>query len=307
MELRIVLRGALSGAFAGLLGFVFATIFAEPLIDRAITYEAGRTAVLDQLNVAAGRTTSAEGPEIFSRTIQSTVGAATGVVAFSAAMGALVAVAYVVLHGRFGVQPRTTAWLIAGFGFLGIYALPFAKYPANPPAIGHDFTIGTRGTLYLTLVAASLILLGLAFALARRLQRTMTQVAATVTAAVAFLVVFGVLVGLLPSLGHLSANVAASTDFGFARAATETPQPITNILSKALTIDGRQYAPGQIVYPGFDADLLWKFRWYAILNQLLIWTTIALVFGTLLQRFLSGPAEKPAPAGGRPADLAAAR
>jgi hypothetical protein len=32
--------------------------------------------------------------------------------------------------------------------------------------------------------------------------------------------------------------------------------------------------------------VLWKFRWYSILNQLLIWTTIALVFGTLLDRFL---------------------
>ena len=41
----------------------------------------------------------------------------------------------------------------------------------------------------------------------------------------------------------------------------------------------------------------WKFRWYSILNQLLIWTTIALVFGTLLDRFLPpGPACLP---GGR--------
>ncbi|MBV9796356.1 MAG: CbtA family protein, partial [Actinobacteria bacterium] len=45
-------------------------------------------------------------------------------------------------------------------------------------------------------------------------------------------------------------------------------------------------APGQIVYPGFPADVLWKFRWYSILNQLLIWTTVALVFGYLLDRYL---------------------
>jgi len=44
--------------------------------------------------------------------------------------------------------------------------------------------------------------------------------------------------------------------------------------------------------PGFDADVLWKFRWYSLLNQLLIWTTIALVFGALLERFQRG--------GGRP-------
>ena len=38
--------------------------------------------------------------------------------------------------------------------------------------------------------------------------------------------------------------------------------------------------------PGFDPDVLWKFRWYSIINQLLIWTTITLVFGGLLERFL---------------------
>ena len=40
------------------------------------------------------------------------------------------------------------------------------------------------------------------------------------------------------------------------------------------------------MYPGFPADVLWKFRWYSILNQLLIWTTIALVFGPLLDQLL---------------------
>ena len=107
-----------------------------------------------------------------------------------------------------------------------------------------------------------------------------------VLSAVAFLVVYGVIIGLLPSLGNLSGNVNAVNQFGYARAATETPQPIVNILSTPLTIGGKTVQPGQIVYPGFDPDVLWKFRWYSILNQLLIWTTIALVFGYLLDRFL---------------------
>ncbi len=101
---------------------------------------------------------------------------------------------------------------------------------------------------------------------------------------------YGVLIGVLPSLGNLAANKDHANQFGFARASTETPQPITNILSTPLTIDGKTIAPGQIVYPGFDPDVLWKFRWYSILNQVLIWTTIALVFGALLERFVSGGA-----------------
>ena len=289
MEIRVILRGALSGFFAGVLGFIFARIFAEPVIDKAIAYESGRDAVLSALNHAAGRPVPPDGPEIFSRSIQSTIGIATGIIAVSTAMGALVAVAYLVLHGRFNVRPRNLAWMIAGFGFLGVYLLPFVKYPANPPAIGHSFTITTRGQLYLTMVASSLILLGLAVWLARRLVPRFGATGAVVLAAVAFLVVYGVLIGALPSLGNLAANVAHTSQFGYTRAATETPQPITNILSTPLHINGKTIAPGQIVYPGFDADVLWKFRWYSLINQLLIWTVIGLAFGALLDRYLRPP------------------
>ena len=293
MEIRIILRGALSGVIAGILGFAFARVFAEPVIDKAIAYESGRDDILAALNKAAGRVVAPDGPEIFSRTIQSTIGIATGIIVFSAAMGALVAVAYLVLHGRFQIRPRNLAWMIAGFGFLGVYLLPFVKYPANPPAIGHTFTITTRGQLYLSVVACSLILLGLAVCLARRLAPRFGLLGAVLTAAVAFLVVYGVVIGLLPSLGDLPGNVAASSQFGYARAATETPQPIVNILSTPLTVGGKVIAPGQIVYPGFDADVLWKFRWYSVINQALIWLTVALVFGALLERFLGEPRRAP--------------
>jgi hypothetical protein len=294
VEIRVILRGALSGFVAGVLGFIFARIFAEPLINQAIAYESGRDAVLAALNHAAGRPVAPDGPEIFSRSIQSTIGTATGIIAFSTAMGALIAVAYLIMHGRFNVRPRNLVWLIAGFGFLGVYLLPFVKYPANPPAIGHTFTIHTRGALYLTMVASSLILLGLAAWLARRLMPRFGVTGAVALAAVAFLVAYGVLIGLLPSPGNLAANVAYSDQFGYARAATETPQPITNILSTPLTVNGTTIAPGQILYPGFDADVLWKFRWYSLINQLLIWTVTGLVFGALLERYLSPPRRKSA-------------
>jgi hypothetical protein len=294
VEIRTILRGALAGAIAGLLGFVFARIFAEPVINKAIDYESGRDDVLAALNKAAGRAVAPDGPEIFSRSIQSTIGIGTGLIAFSAAMGALVAVAYLVLHGRFQMRPRNIVWMLAGYGFLGVFLLPYVKYPANPPAIGHSFTIHTRGPLYLTMVGSSLILLGLAGYLARRLSRRFSMTTCVVLSAVAFLVGYGVLIGLLPSLGNLPENVAYANQFGYARAATETPQPIVNILSTPLIIDGKTIAPGQIVYPGFDADVLWKFRWYSLLNQMLIWTTTALIFGALLERFLYGRPKKQA-------------
>ncbi|HKI38977.1 MAG TPA: CbtA family protein [Mycobacterium sp.] len=305
MEIRVIGRGALAGLIAGVLGLVFARIWAEPVIAKSIDYESGRTAVLAALNTAAGRPVAPEGPEIFSRTMQSTVGLTTGIIVFSVAMGALVAVAYLVLHGRFAVRPQTLAWLICGFGFLGVFLLPFVKYPANPPAIGHTFTIVTRGQLYLTMVAASLILLGLAVFVARQMSARFGLYKSVLIAAVGFLILYGVLLAVLPSLGELSANAAHADQFGFAPAATETPQPITNILSTPLVVDGKSIAPGQIVYPGFDADVLWKFRWYSLLNQVLVWTTIALVFGALIDRLVVGPAKpKPPAAVGETASVA---
>ncbi|MBW0013702.1 CbtA family protein [Mycobacterium sp.] len=288
MEVRVIGRGTLAGLIAGVFGFVFARIWAEPIIRKSIDYESGRDDALAALNTAAGRPVAPDGPEIFSRTMQSTVGIATGSIVFAMAMGALVAVAYLVLHGRFALRPRTLAWLIAVFGFLGVYLLPFVKYPANPPAIGHTFTIVTRGRLYLTMVTASLILLGLAVFAARRLSRRIGLYRAVLIATAVFLMLYGVLLLGLPSLGELSANTAHADQFGFSPAATETPQPITNILSTPLVVDGKSIAPGQIVYPGFDADLLWKFRWYSLINQVLVWTTIGLVFGVLIERLVAG-------------------
>ncbi len=279
MEIRVILRGALSGFIAGTLAFVFAKIFAEPQIQKAIDYESGRVAILDKLNNPAAGFVPTEGPELFSRNIQTTVGIATGLIGFGIAMGVLIAVAYLVLHGRFGIRPRTLVLLIAAFGFMGVFMLPFVKYPANPPAIGHMFTIVTRSHLYLVMVGCSLLLLGLAVYLGYRLHGRFGVFNASLMAAGAFLVPFCVLVAVLPSLGNLAANVAQQHEFGYARAATETPQPITNL-------------QGQIVYPGFDADVLWRFRWYAILSQLLTWSATGLIFGALLERFVktAGPA-----------------
>ena len=288
MEVRVIGRGVLAGFIAGVVGFVFARIFAEPLINKAIDYESGRHDVLTALNQAAGRPVAPDGPEIFSRTIQSTIGMFSGIVAFSTAMGALLAVAYLVLHGRFTVRPQTLVWQIAAFGFLGVYLLPFVKYPANPPAIGHSFTITTRGHLYLAMVLVSLVLLGLTVFLTRRLLPRFGLYRSILLSGLAFFVVYGVIIGVLPSLGHLAANKAHADQFGYNYAATETPQPITNILSTPLTVDGNTVQPGQIVYPGFDADVLWKFRWYSIINQLLIWTSMAMIFGALVDRFVVG-------------------
>lgn len=287
MEIRVIQRGILAGLVAGILGFLFAYVFVEPLIEQAIEYEEARGHVLAHLNEAAGLGVGEEhGPEVFSRTIQSTVGLATGLIGIAIALGALVAVAFVMLRSRVAISSRALGWSIAAFGFVGIFLLPFAKYPANPPAVGNDATIQARGGLYLLTVGMSVLLLGAAIAIAIRLTPRLGRGRAIGIGALVVAVGYGIVMLVLPSLGDLAANVSAAGELGHSRGATETPGPVRNVLEVPLTVEGITYAPGQIVFEGFDADLLWTFRWYAIISQALMWTTIGLVFGGTVERLL---------------------
>jgi hypothetical protein len=285
MEKKLILRGLLSGAVAGALAFIFARIFAEPVIDAAIRYESGRDAVQAALDKAAGLPIEPPGPDIFSRTIQANIGIGVGMIAFGAAVGMLFAVAYAICLGRTGrLRPRGLALAVAAAGFLGIYLVPFLKYPANPPSIGHPETIRARGGLYLLMVLSSVVLLFLAVMLGKRLQARFGNRNASLLAGLAFIVVIAIVMAVLPSLGHLAYNQAH-----YGNHATETPLPLTS-------------AKGAIVYPGFPADTLFSFRLYSVAAQLILWTTIGLLFGPMAERVLqplqpgAGSYVAPAPA-----------
>jgi putative cobalt transporter subunit CbtA len=276
MEKRIILRGFGAGAFGGLLAFIFARIMAEPFIQKAIDYESGRDAAQNALRTAAGLAVEPEGMDVFSRGVQRNVGIGVGMILFGLAMGGLFAVAYILVQRRTQTQirPRVLALLLAGAGFLTLYVVPFLKYPANPPAVGHGNTIGQRSELYVILVVLSLAFLIGGVVLARRLVPRFGTWNATLLAGGAFIVVMAVVVLILPPLGHLHDNVVR-----YGRQVTETPLPLR---------DGK----GQIVYPGFPADVLFKFRLYSIISQAILWGTIGLALGPLLERMLA-PSPRP--------------
>jgi hypothetical protein len=270
MEKKLIGWGVLSGAVAGLITFVFARIFAEPIIQKAIDYEGGRDAAQDALDKANGLPVPAAGPDIFSRTIQADVGIGLGLVIFGMAMGALVAVAYAVCIGRTGrVGYRPLALLVAASGFVAFFLVPFIKYPANPPAIGHEETIRTRGALYLLVVACSVLFFFLAVYVGQKLAARMgSNWNASLLAGLGYLVVMTILFLVLPPLGHLHANVAE-----YGKQATETPLPLTD-------------DQGNIVFPGFPADVLAQFRAYAVAAQVILWGVIGLMFAPLAERTL---------------------
>ena len=250
MEKRIIWRGLLAGASAGVLAFVFARIFLEPVIGRAIDYEGGRGEVESAMSGVHEHEM-----EVFTRDIQANIGMGFGVLAFAVAMGALFSVAFIVAYSRFAdVSVRAQSVVLAAVAFVVVYLVPFLKYPANPPSIGDPDTIGKRTGLYLLMIVLSLAFAIAATALGRRLAPKLGAWGAALSAIAAYIVAIVVVMLLLPPV-------------------SEVPRPLLN-------------DQGAIMYPGFSADDLFHFRLYAVGTQLIIWATIGLVFGALTARLL---------------------
>lgn len=270
MVRALVLRGLAAGLVAGLVGYVFALIFAEPVIQAAIDYEGARDEAQQALNVAAGIPVEPPGEDVVSRSIQSTLGVGVGMVAFGLAMGALFAVAFCLVWGRVGrISPRVLALLLATGGFLTFYLVPILKYPANPPAVSHDDTIGARTGLFLVMVVGAVIAALAAVRVAQALRGRLDGWNSTLAGVLVFVVLSGALMLVLPDLGQLAINVEQ-----YGPSATETPGPLRN-------------PAGVMVFPGYDPDLLYSFRLYSVIGAVLNWAVIGLAFGALAQRLLS--------------------
>jgi hypothetical protein len=267
MVKSLVFRAVGVGAVGGLLAFIFARIFAEPVIQAAIDYESRRDDVKAALAIAAGQQPEPAGPDIFSRAVQANIGIGIGMILFGVAAGCFFGAAFCMAYGRTGrLRPRQLAMSVALAGFVTLYLVPFLKYPANPPSIGNPDTIKERGGLYLIMVLASVVVAIVAVWLGQRLRARFGNWNATLLVGAGFIVVMAIVMAVLPALGQLSENAAVNGNV-----LTETPQPLRN-------------AAGTLVYPGFDADLLYRFRLYSVLAQIILWTTIGLGFAPLADK-----------------------
>jgi Probable cobalt transporter subunit (CbtA) len=254
MEKQIIGRGLLAGAVAGVLAFVFAKIFIEPIIGRSIDFEDGVSAAHEAM---AGGGAHEHGAEVFTRGVQANIGVGIGVLAFSVAMGALFAVVYCVAYGRVGnVSARTLSVLVAGGMLISLWVVPALKYPPNPPATSLTETIKQRSLLYLLMVLLSALLMVAAVYLGRQLNAKLGAWNATLVAAGAYLVAVLIVMLVLPTIN-------------------ETPGPMRDDV-------------GNIVFPGFPAGDLYEFRLYGLATQVIVWATIGLVFGAMAGRLLDG-------------------
>ena len=257
MEKKLILRGLLAGAVGGLAAWIFALIFAEPLIDRAIAYEDGRAAAQEALDRAAGFAIPTEdGGDVVSRSMQSTLGLGVGLVAFGLVMGALFAVAYTVSLGRTGgIRARQLSLVLAAAGFVVVFLVPFLKYPANPPAVGSDDTIDDRAEYFLLMLVASLLAAVLATVVGQRLRPRFGSWNAALLGIGGYLAAVAVVMLVLKDIA-------------------EVPEPLVD-------------PEGTIVFAAFPGDVLADFRVYAIASQVVLWSGIGLVFAPLAERLLA--------------------
>ena len=159
-------RGLAAGLLAGLLAGLFAFFVGEPLLDRAIAFEEASAGAHGDAHSDSHHAEE----EVFSRSTQK-VGLffATGL--FGTTVGGVFGLVYALFRGRLAAEGdlRRSLYLTAAL-FVGAFAIPFLKYPANPPSVGDPSTIGARTAAYLTLVALSLLAVLAAWLAARGLR-----------------------------------------------------------------------------------------------------------------------------------------
>jgi hypothetical protein len=158
---RLLGRGAAAGGIAGLLTGAFSYLLAEPVMDRAVRLEAARHA-------AEGHP---HAEEMFTRTEQH-LGLVLAAVATGVAIGVLFAVVYAALHRRdIDRRPWERSLGLAGAALTGIWLLPFLRYPANPPGVGDEASVGLRTASWLGAMAIGAAAVVVAWRLYAQLDR----------------------------------------------------------------------------------------------------------------------------------------
>jgi hypothetical protein len=142
---NVFVRGALSGAAAGLLTSVAAYFFVEPVLNAAIALEGPPDEAAP-----------------VSRQTQTLLGMPAGFVLAGIALGLLFAVAYRVLPSTAPAWRRSLG--LAAGAFVALALIPALRYPANPPGVGDPETIAGRTSSYLLAVALGVVVVAGAYA-----------------------------------------------------------------------------------------------------------------------------------------------
>lgn len=244
---NILIRGLLAGFIAGLAAFCVGNLVGESQVDAAIGIEESRASsgappAHTPDETTAGHTHEEDGT-VVSRTNQKTWGLATGTIAGGTALGGLVALVATSLIGRIGTfSPRASTLLVSLLGFVAVSFVPFLKYPATPPAVGNEDTIGSRTGLFFGFMLISILAAIAAVALARHLMKARGGFQAVVIASAAYLLVVVVAGTAMPTVNEIG-DFPADTLWYFRRASLLTLGTMWAVIAVILAeLVGRLHA-----------------------------------------------------------------
>lgn len=203
----LLLRGLLAGLIAGLLAATVGYFIGEPKIDAAIAIE-DAAAAHEAPEPAGAHSHGDEEEPLVSRDGQKAgqfLALGLGGLAFGAVFGAAAhhARRFTTLSG-----PALAIALGIG-GWLAIVAVPFFKYPANPPAVGDPDTINDRTLLWVAVVLLGFVAVGAGVAVYKALSGkldTLRLIAGVLT----FVVITALGYILLPGVDEVKADFPPS-------------------------------------------------------------------------------------------------
>ncbi|WP_435771717.1 CbtA family protein [Nocardioides sp. SYSU DS0651] len=231
-----LIRGLAAGLVAGLIAFAVAFAFGEPYVDDAIALEESAAAAATGDEATADDEHAEPGMVEISRDDQKSWGLLTGTLAIGTALGGMTALAAAAAVGRLpGLSARGTTALVALIGFVAVALVPFAKYPATPPAVGSGETIGGRTASYFGLLLVSVLAAIAMVVLATRLAARLNGWTAAMLAAGGYLVVVSVTGWLLPTVNEVGA-FPADTLWYFRRSALLTLGALWAAIGVTLTV-----------------------------------------------------------------------
>ncbi|WP_330228108.1 CbtA family protein [Nocardia sp. NBC_00508] len=208
----LLLRGLLAGLIAGLLAATVGYFVGEPKVDAAIAIEEAGSAAEhthgEPAEPSGGHSHGDEEEPLVSRTGQK-FGQFLALGLAGLALGAIYAsVAHVARRYTTLSGPRL-ALALGAAGWAAIVAVPFFKYPANPPAVGDPETIDERTLLWLAAVLLGIVAVGAAVAVFTVLRAQLSTVR-LIGGVAAFVLVTGLGYILLPGVNEVNADFPAS-------------------------------------------------------------------------------------------------
>ena len=251
MVRSLLIRGMLVGLLAGLAAFGFARWKGEPSVNKAIAIE---SYLAEQEPAEAG----GHSHDPVSRSMQDSAGLGTGAIIYGVAMGGLFALVFSVAYGRLGLRTaRGTAATLGVLAFVGLYVVPWLKYPPNPPAVGLEDTIGRRTGFYVVMILLSAGAIVLAALIRHKLVPRYGGWNSTLLVGAGYLVVMGICFQVLPAFNEVPQ--------------LEIPGVVDAVADAVLT---------------FPSTVVWDFRIASLGVQAVLWTVIAVAFGPLAERVL---------------------